>query len=161
MLVEIDSGRRFEPPLEGSDGEARPMQASRLLHGDMHAVLAFAALPLFLGALLSDWAYAGSYHVQWTNFASWLIAGGLVFAGVALLWAAVDVLGSSAMRHRRGMMYLLLLLASFVLGFINSLVHAKDAWAAMPAGLVLSAVVLLLAVVASVIGLAGLRRRTA
>ena len=127
----------------------------------MHAVIAFSALPLFLGALLSDWAYASSYEVQWTHFASWLIAGGLVFAGLALLWAAVDVLRSSATRHRRGAIYLLLLLASFVLGFINALVHARDAWAAMPGGLVLSAVVLLLAAAASVMGLAGLRGRTA
>jgi uncharacterized membrane protein len=124
----------------------------------MHSVLAFSALPLFLGALLSDWAYARSYQVQWTNFASWLIAGGLVFAGLALLWAAVDVLLS---RHRRGAMYLLLLLASFVLGLVNALVHARDGWAAMPAGLVLSAVVLLLAAAASVTGLADFRRRTA
>lgn len=127
----------------------------------MHAVLAFAALPLFLGALLSDWAYASSYEVQWTNFASWLTAGGLVFAAVALLWAAVDVLRSSATRRRAGAIYLLLLLASCVLGFISSLVHAKDAWAAMPTGMLLSAVVLLLAAVASLMGLAALRRRTA
>jgi uncharacterized membrane protein len=126
----------------------------------MHAVVAFSALPLFFGALLADWAYARSYQVQWTNFASWLIAGGLVFAGLALLWAAVDLLRSSA-RRGHGALYLLLLLASFVFGFVNALIHAKDGWAAMPAGLVLSIVVLLLAAAASVIGLAGMRRRTA
>lgn len=126
----------------------------------MHAVLAFSAVPLFLGAFLSDWAYAESYQVQWTNFASWLIAGGLVFAGIALLWAAVDVLRSRATRHRRGALYLVLLLASFGFGVVNALVHAKDAWAAMPTGLVLSIVVLLLALGASVIGLAGIPRRT-
>jgi uncharacterized membrane protein len=126
----------------------------------MHAVLAFSTLPLFLGALLSDWAYAESYEVQWTNFASWLIAGGLVFAGVALLWATVDVLRSSASRHRGGALYLVLLLTSFLLGFVNALVHARDAWAAMPAGLVLSVVVVLLMAVASVIGLASIPRRT-
>ncbi len=125
----------------------------------MHAVLAFSTLPLFLGALLSDWAYARSDQVQWTNFASWLIAGGLVFAGVALLWALVDVLRSRVTRHRRGAIYLLLLLASVAVGFVNALVHAKDAWAAMPTGLVLSAVVLLLAAAASLTGLAGLHRR--
>lgn len=127
----------------------------------MHAVLAFSALPLFLGALLSDWAYASSYQVQWTNFASWLIAGGLVFAGVALLWAALDVLLSSAARRHSGGLYLLLLLASVVVGIFNALVHSRDAWAAMPTGLMLSVVVLLLAAAASAIGLAGLRRRTA
>jgi uncharacterized membrane protein len=127
----------------------------------MHAVLAFSALPLFLGALLSDWAYAKSYEVQWTNFASWLIAGGLVLAGLALLWAAVDVLRSTAMRHRRGGLYLLLLLGSFVFGFANALIHAKDGWAAMPAGAVLSVVVLLLAAAASTIGISNMRGRTA
>lgn len=127
----------------------------------MHAVLAFSALPLFLGAMLSDWAYARSYEVQWTNFASWLIAGGLVFAGVALLWGAVDVLRSSATRRRGGAIYLLLLLASVVLGLVNALVHAKDGWAAMPVGMVLSVLVLLLAAAASIAGLAGLRRRAA
>jgi uncharacterized membrane protein len=119
----------------------------------MHAVLAFSALPLFLGALLSDWAYARSYQVQWTNFAAWLIVGGLIVVGIALLWAAVDVLRSSATRDRRGAVYLLLLLASFVLGFVNALVHAKDGWAAMPTGLALSAAVLLLMAAASLVGL--------
>lgn len=126
----------------------------------MHAVLASSALPLFLGAVLSNWAYARSHEVQWTNFASWLIAGGLVFMGLALLWAAVDVLRSRATRQRRGYIYLILLLASFALGFIGALIHAKDAWAAMPAALVISVVVLLLAAAASVIGLVDLHRRT-
>ena len=127
----------------------------------MHAVLAFSALPLFLGALLSDWAYAASSQVQWTNFASWLIAGALFLAGLALLWAAVDVLRSRAPRHRGAVFYLLLLLATVVLGFINALVHARDGWAVMPAGLVLSVLVVLLVAVASVTGLLGLRRRMA
>lgn len=125
----------------------------------MHAVLAFSTVPLFLGALLSDWAYAESAQVQWTNFASWLIAGALVFTGVALLWALVDALGAGLQRLRRSGAYLALLLATFVFGFINALVHAKDAWAAMPAGPILSIVVLLLAVAASSVGLSGVRRR--
>jgi uncharacterized membrane protein len=132
-----------------------------LLPNVMHSVLAFSALPLFLGALLSDRAYARSYEVQWTNFSSWLIAGGLVFAGLSLLWAAADVLRSSDTRDRRGVIYLVLLLASFVAGFANALVHARDAWAAMPTGLILSVIVVLLAAAASLTGLADLRRRTA
>ena len=92
---------------------------------------------MFLGALLSDFAYSSSYQIQWINFASWLIAGGLVFGGLALLWALIDLLRAD----RRGAarcVYFLLLLATWVLGFINALVHAKDAWATMPAGLILS-----------------------
>ncbi len=127
----------------------------------MHAVFALSSVPLFLGALLSDWAYSSSQQTQWVNFAAWLVAGGLLIAGLALLWGAVDLLRSSATRHRRSMIYLSLLLATFVVGFINALVHAKDGWAAMPTGLVLSVVVVVLAATASMVGLASPLRRTA
>ena len=127
----------------------------------MHAVLAFSCVPLFLGALLSDWAYFSSHQIQWINFAAWLIAAGLLIVGPALLWAAVDALRSSANRHRRSLIYLALLLATFVVGFINALVHGKDGWAAMPTGLILSAVVVMLAATASVVGLSGFLRRMA
>jgi uncharacterized membrane protein len=127
----------------------------------MHAVIAFSAVPLFLGALLSDWAYSGSFQVQWLNFAAWLIAAGLLTAGPALLWGAVDLLRSRATRHLNTVTYLVLLLATFVVGFINALVHAKDGWAAMPTGLILSAVVVALSAAASAVGLASSLRRTA
>ena len=127
----------------------------------MHAIVLLSSLPLFVGALLSDWAYTSSYQVQWLNFAAWLIVGGLLLAGPALLWGAADVLRSAATRHRRSLTYLTLLLAAFVVGFINALVHAKDGWAAMPTGLILSAVVVLCAAAACAVGLAGRLRRTA
>lgn len=127
----------------------------------MHATLTFAALPLFLGALLSHWAYARTYEVQWTNFAAWLTGGGLVIAGFALLWALVDLLRSRTARHRKGWIEWFLLLAAFVIGFVNALVNAKDGWAAMPSALVLSVVVLLLLAAATVMGFMAQRRWTA
>lgn len=122
----------------------------------MHAVIALSALPLFLGALLSNWAYSNSFQPQWLNFASWLIAGGLVLVGMALLWGLVNLL-----RRRGHGVFVLLMLATFVLGFINALVHARDAWATMPTGMVLSAVVVVLAAVAGGVGFAAWRRRPA
>ena len=127
----------------------------------MHAVLALSSVPLFLGALISDWAYFSSHQIQWVNFAAWLIVGGLLIAGPVLLWGALDLLRSPSTRHRRSVVYLSLLLATFVVGFFNALVHAKDGWAAMPTGLILSALVVVLAMMASVVGLAGPLRRTA
>jgi uncharacterized membrane protein len=117
----------------------------------MHAVLLAGTVPLFLGALLSDFAYSSTYEVQWKNFASWLIVGGLFFAGFALLWALV---GSFRVRPRRARnaIYVSILLAIFVLGFINALVHAGDAWASMPSGLVLSAIIAVLAMGATGLG---------
>lgn len=127
----------------------------------MHALFALSSVPLFLGALLSDWAYFSSQEIQWVNFAAWLNAGALLVAGPVLLWAAVQVLRSPAQRHRGGLVYLALLLLTFVVGFVNALIHGKDGWAAMPAGLILSAVVLVLAVAASATGIAGFLRRPA
>ena len=131
------------------------------MHTRMHAVFAFSSVPLFLGALISDWAYFSSHQIQWVNFAAWLIAGGLLIAGPVLLWGALDLLRSPSTRQRRSVVYLSLLLATFVVGFLNALVHAKDGWAAMPTGLILSALVVVLALMASVVGLAGPLRRTA
>jgi uncharacterized membrane protein len=127
----------------------------------MHAIFTLSSVPLFLGALLCDWAYASSQEIQWINFAAWLVAGGLLIAGLSLMWGVVDGLRTAA-NHRRGRLpYLILLLATFVVGFINALVHAKDGWATMPTGLVLSAVVVVLAMAASAVGVAAFVRRTA
>lgn len=126
--------------------------------GPRHPALAFlgaACVPLFLGAALSDYAYTASFQVQWINFAAWLLAGGLVFAGAALVWVGVDLLRGR--RSRGHVAMALLLLALCVLGFIDSLVHARDAWASMPTGLALSVVVAVLACVASWLAFAGVR----
>lgn len=125
----------------------------------MHAVLRASAMALFFGAFLADWAYSSTYEVQWTNFASWLIAGGLVFAGLALVGALVDALREPRGRGGAGWIGAGLLAATFALGFVNALVHAKDAWAAMPTGLLLSFIVLVLTLAAIWAGFAGHRAR--
>ena len=123
----------------------------------VHAVLLASALPLLLGALLSDWAYSATFVIQWINFAAWLNAGAMVFLGAALLWAVVDFLRADVSRDRRSALYLLVLLATFILGFITALVHAKDAWATMPAWLVLSLIVFVLALASVWLGFSTLR----
>ncbi|MEX5593577.1 DUF2231 domain-containing protein [Pseudomonas orientalis] len=128
----------------------------RCTPGPLHATLLAGSVPLFLGALLSDIAYGQTYQIQWANFASWLIAGALVFSGFALLFALVNLLRAER-KSARPAAYFLLLLAAWVLGLINAFQHAKDAYAMMPTGLVLSAVVTLLAMLATWIGLTNLR----
>lgn len=120
----------------------------------LHAVILAGTVPLFLGVLLSDIAYFQTYEVQWKNFASWLIVGGLSFGGFALLWALIGFFRGSV-REARKAIHVFLLLAIFVLGFINALVHAGDAWASMPSGLVLSAIVAVLAMIVTGSGFSG------
>ena len=127
----------------------------------MHALLVFSAFSLFLGALLSNWAYWASEQVQWTNFASWLTAGGLVFTGLALAWALLEHLLRRGGRGAHRWLYVLGLAACCVVGLLNSLVLAKDGWAAMPTALWLSGLVLLLITATGGLGVATLRSRMA
>jgi len=122
----------------------------------LHALLLAGSVPLFLGALLSDIAYYNSYQIQWSNFAAWLIAGALPFCGLALLFALANLIRAER-KGGRPTLYFVLLLVTWVLGLINAFEHAKDAWAVMPAGLVLSAVVSVLALAAAWTGLSNLR----
>jgi uncharacterized membrane protein len=116
-----------------------------------HAVLLAGTVPLFLGALLSDYAYWSSYQIEWSNFASWLIIGGEVFGAAALLCAVIGLFRGDS-RGRLPVIYTLVLLTMWVLGFFNALIHARDAWAVMPAGLALSGLVAVLACAATWIG---------
>lgn len=134
---------------------AVPIYPIHAIH-PFHALMLGATVPLFLGALLSDYAYWSTYHIQWANFASWLLAGALVFGAVALLCAVIGLVRRGGRSGRR-LLYLLLLLATWILGFINALIHGKDAWAVMPTGLVLSVIVLILALAATWIGFSTLR----
>ena len=117
----------------------------------LHAVFLAGTVPLFLGAALSDAAYAKSFQIQWSNFASWLIAGALVMAGIALVFALVDLF-RPYQRARGSVPYFVVLLATWILGFINALWHARDAFAVMPLGLILSIVVTVLACLATWLG---------
>ncbi len=128
----------------------------RELH-PLHALLLSSTLPLFLGVFLADLAYFKTFEIQWKNFASWLIVGALVFAGLTLLWALIALM-RARWRSRANVVYLVLLLAIFVIGLINAFIHAGDAWASMPEGLVLSIVDVVLVLAAAWIGLFAARR---
>ena len=127
----------------------------RAIH-PVHAVLLAGTFTLFLGAVINDWAYSSTYQVQWTNFASWLIAAGLLLGAMALLFALVGLRHASR-RSGPPLIYLVILLATWIVGLFNAVVHAKDAYAVMPEGLVLSVVAALLAGVATWLGFSSLR----
>jgi uncharacterized membrane protein len=122
----------------------------------LHAFVLAGSVPLFIGVLRNDYAYWSSYELQWKNFASWLLIGALVFNGLAWLGSIVSLVRADK-RMGTPLAYFLLLLATFVLGVINSFIHGKVAWASMPTGLILSVITVILACVATWIGLASWR----
>lgn len=117
----------------------------------MPGVFLAGMLSLFLGAALADAAYAKTFHIQWNNFASWLLVGGLIFGAIALIFAIVDLF--RARQRARGIVpYALVLLMAWVVGFFNALIHSRDAWASMPTGLILSIVAVVLTFIAVCLG---------
>lgn len=132
-----------------------PQRVFRALH-PFYAFLLAGTATLFLATMLGDLAYALSYQIQWSNFASWLIAGGLVFGACALLGGVIELFRGDR-RNGHPLAYAVLLLTTWVLGFINALVHARDAWGVMPTGLVLSVIVAVLACAATWVGFSNLR----
>lgn len=124
--------------------------------GPLHAIMLAGTVPLFLGALLSDITYFQTYQIQWSNFASWLIAGGLVFCGLAVLFALVNLIRADR-KAGRPVVYLILLVVTWALGLVNAFEHAKDAFATMPSGLILSALTTLLIGVTAWLGLTSIR----
>ncbi len=141
-----------------------------------HAAVLGGVWPLFLGALLSDYAYWSSYQIQWSNFASWLLVGAMIVTTLALVAAIVGLVRGSRnviyvialvatwiaasvglVRGSRNVIYVIALVATWIVGFFDALHHARDAWAIMPAALTLSAIATLFALVATWSGLSGLR----
>jgi hypothetical protein len=87
-----------------------------------------------------------------------LIVGGLVFGGGALICGLFGLLRGNGRGGRLAISFLLLL-AACVLGFINALIHARDAWASMPTGFILSLIVAVLACAATAASFSTLRSR--
>ncbi|MBZ4691030.1 MAG: hypothetical protein JG765_2281 [Cereibacter sp.] len=136
------------------DFSASPSGYVRFVH-PLHAVLLAFVFPLFLGTLVADIAYWRSAEIQWSNFAQWLNAGGLLVGGFALLASLVSLVRHRKFSIRRPAVYFVVLLAAWIVGFVNALVHSKDAWAIMPEALWWSGVAALLALVATWLGYAG------
>jgi len=123
---------------------------AKAIHPPPAVLLAFP-FPLFPGALFGDFAYSSTAQVQWANLPSWLIAGGLFAGAFVVLWA-LTTLGSGS----RAVLHFLVLLAMWLTGFVNALVHANDAWAIVPESLLLSALATIVSFAAGWIGYSGL-----
>ena len=105
------------------------------------------AIVCFIGALVTDLAYLNSGgNLLWLNFSCWLLAAGLVFGGFAAVALMVSILRGDG----GDWLQFALLAAAWIVGFLNSLIHARDGWTAVAdAGLILSIVGAVLILIAA------------
>src|SRR3546814_2867824 len=87
--------------------------------------------------------------MRWSYVASWLRVGAMVVASSARVCGVIEFFSG-----RRRPVCLVVLVATWIVGFFDALRHSRDAWAIMPTAVVLSVIVTVLACVATWIGFA-------
>ncbi|WP_293853854.1 DUF2231 domain-containing protein [uncultured Alsobacter sp.] len=117
----------------------------------LHPGLVASGATLLIAAFVSDVLYWRTLLYQWNNLSQWLVAGGMLMALLAAIAFVVDLLRGAV--HRVAWLRFAGLGVAALLGFLNALVHSRDAYTAIvPQGLTLSAIV---AALLLIVGLTG------
>jgi uncharacterized membrane protein len=108
----------------------------------------------FAGALVTDLVYWQIPDVLWERFSIWLIAAGLIMAGLAAVAYAIDLAGSRQIdtpAWPRVVGYAL----AVALSLMNAFVHSRDGYTAVvPTGLMLSGLVIVVLLLTAWVGMA-------
>ncbi|XUY27490.1 DUF2231 domain-containing protein [Agrobacterium sp. rho-8.1] len=120
----------------GREASAYPFQS-------LFVPFPFVCFSMVLG---TDIAYWQTANLLWLNFSAWLLFGGLVFGGLALLAGFIDLFRVRTRPMRPSLFSIVLFIGMLVLALLNSLVHAGDGWTAVvPYGLLISTITFVVA----------------
>ena len=117
----------------------------------IYALLLPIPVVCFIGTLLTDVTYVQSGgNLIWLAFSSWLLLAGLLFGGLAGIVLLIDFIRSPAVRRPIGWAHLLLFYAALLVELFSVFIHERDGWTAvMPIGLTLSAIGVVLILIAA------------
>jgi uncharacterized membrane protein len=125
----------------------------------MHKILVPFSVAYFAGALVTDLVYWQMPDVLWERFSIWLIAAGLIMAGLATVAYVIDLAGRKRIDRPawpRVVGYGLAVL----LATTNAFVHSRDGYTAVvPTGLTLSALVIAVLLLTAWVSMALANRR--
>jgi uncharacterized membrane protein len=126
-----------------------PRSTVKVAGHPIHPMLVPFPIVCFVGALFADIAYAETAEMQWSNFAAWLLAIGVLFTVLAALAGLIDFLVEPRIRRlRAAWIHAVGNVTAFILAIFNCLVHTHDAWTSVvPTGLTLSALTVLILLV--------------
>lgn len=127
----------------------RPRSTASVFGHPLHAMFVPFPIACFVGTFASDIAYWKSANMQWANFSAWLLAAGLVISIFAVIFGLIDFLGSRQVRNlRAAWIHAGGNVLVIVLSILNAFVHSRDAYTSVvPAGLILSGLVVLILLV--------------
>jgi len=111
----------------------------------IHTMLVSFSAAYFTGAFVTDLVYWQMPDVMWERFSIWLIAVGLIMAGLAVIAYVIDLLSRRQMPAWPGVVGYAV---ATLLSLFNAFVHSRDGYTAVvPAGLMLSGIVVAVLIV--------------
>jgi uncharacterized membrane protein len=120
----------------------------------IHKMLVSFSAAYFAGALVTDLVYWQIPDVLWERFSIWLIAAGLIMAGLAAVAYVIDLAGGRQIdtpAWPRVVGYAL----AVMLSLMNAFVHSRDGYTAVvPTGLMLSGLVIVVLLLTAWVGMA-------
>jgi uncharacterized membrane protein len=127
-----------------ADGRLR--STVQLANRPIHPMLVSFPIVCFVGALVTDIAYASTAEMMWADFSAWLLAVGMITGVLAAIVGLIDFFSNRLIRtHGLAWLHMIGNLVVLLLALLNTLVHTRDAWTSVvPLGLTLSAIVVLI-----------------
>jgi uncharacterized membrane protein len=126
----------------------------------IHSTLASFSAAYFAGALVTDLVYWQMPDVMWERFSIWLIMAGLVMAGLAVLAYIINSLAGRRRRAGPAWPRLVGYALAVCLALASAFVHSRDGYTAVvPGGLMLSAGVVIVLLLAEFANFLANRRR--
>jgi uncharacterized membrane protein len=112
----------------------------------IHPMLVPIPIVCFVGALVTDIAYAVTGEMMYANFSAWLLLVGIIFGVLAAIAGLIDFLGNRLIRQQTAAWpHLIGNVAVLMLAFFNNMIHTRDAWTSVvPTGLILSILTVLI-----------------
>ncbi len=119
-------------------------------------ILAAFPIAFFTGALGTDLAYWKTANIMWADFSAWLLSVAEAFGVLAALVGLVILIANRRLTRTRPIWPVVVgAISVLVIGFIDNLVHSRDAYTSVvPTGLTLSVINVLLILVVAWFGFA-------
>jgi uncharacterized membrane protein len=135
-------------------GDTDSMSTAKPRGRPIHRILVSFSAAYFAGAFITDLVYWQVPDVLWERFSIWLIAAGLVMAGLATIGYAIDLAGGRQIDRPAWPGVVGYALAA-LLSLMNAFVHSRDGYTAVvPTGLTLSGLVIVVLLLTSWVGTA-------
>jgi uncharacterized membrane protein len=134
-------------------GGAGSLSTSKPRGRPIHSMPVWFSAAYFTGALVTDLVYWQMPDVLWEQFSIWLIMAGLVMAGLAAVAYLIDLAGGRQI-DRPALPRVVGYALAGLLSLLNAFVHSRDGYTAVvPAGLTLSALVIIVLLLTACVGM--------